>query len=60
MAKVKERCCGGFPTFAVILLVVGIIWLLNDLSIIMVNIPWVPMVLIIVAIGMIYNRTKKA
>ena len=60
MAKVKGRCCGEFPTFAVILLVVGIIWLLNDLNVIMVNIPWVPMVLIIVAIGMIYNKFKKA
>ncbi len=59
MAKIAGRHYEGFPTFAVVLLVVGIIWLLNDLNIIMVNIPWVPMVLIIVAIGMIYNRFKK-
>jgi len=25
MAKVKGRCCGEFPTFAVVLLVIGII-----------------------------------
>ena len=60
MAKVAGRHYDDFPTFAVVLLVVGIIWLLNDLNIIMVNIPWVPVVLIIVAIGMIYNRFKKA
>jgi len=60
MAKVVGRHHEEFPTFAVVLLVVGIIWFLNDLKIINVNIPWVPMVLIIVAVGMIYNRFKKA
>ncbi len=59
MAKAMKKHHEGFPTFAVILLVVGIIWLLNDLKIIAVNIPWIPMVLIIVAVGMIYNRISK-
>ena len=59
MAKVGGKHHDGFPTFAVILLVVGIIWLLNDLKLIAVDIPWIPMVLIIVAVGMIYNRMKK-
>lgn len=45
-----------FPTFAVILLVVGLIWLLNELKLITINIPWIPVVLVIVAIGMIINR----
>jgi hypothetical protein len=45
-----------FPTFAVILLVVGLIWLLNELEVISINIPWIPAVLVIVAIGMILNR----
>ena len=47
-----------FPTFAIILLVVGIIWLFNELKIITINIPWIPVVLIIVAIGMVMNRYK--
>jgi len=45
-----------FPTFAIILLVVGLIWLLNELQVISIDIPWIPVVLVIVAIGMILNR----
>jgi hypothetical protein len=59
MAKEKEedKCCKRrFPTFAIILLVVGLIWLLNEINVISVNIPWIPVVLIIIAIGMIINR----
>ena len=51
----KEMCC-RFPTFAVILLAVGLIWLLNDLNVIAVNVPWIPLIIVIVAIGMIFNR----
>jgi hypothetical protein len=60
MAKDKGRywCCGGrkFPTLAVVLLVLAIIWLLNDLGYLAVKIPWIPAILIVVAIGMIINR----
>lgn len=45
-----------FPTLAIALLVVGIIWLLNDLKLISIDIPWIPVVLIIIAAGMIFNR----
>jgi hypothetical protein len=45
-----------FPTLAVILLVLGLIWLLSSLNLITFNIPWIPVILIIVAIGMIINR----
>ena len=50
MAKKK------FPTLAVILLVLGIIWLLSAVSLITIDLPWIPIVLIIVAVGMIINR----
>ncbi len=59
MARVGGRHHDGFPTFAVILLVFGIIWLLNDLNLISISVPWIPLVLIIVAVGMIYNRLIK-
>lgn len=52
----RERHRRGFPTFAVILLLLGVIWFLNDLKLIAVNIPWIPAILIVVAIGMISNR----
>lgn len=46
-----------FPTFAVILLTVGVLWLLNEINVLpLKNVPWIPVVLIIVAIGMIINR----
>lgn len=54
--KVKVERCGGFPIFAAILFVVGVIWLLNDLNVFSVEIPWVPIVLIIVALGIFVNK----
>ncbi len=52
MAKPK------FPMLAVILLVVAVVWLLSSLNLIIIDIPWIPVVLIIVAIGMIANRYR--
>ena len=46
----------GFPTFAVILLIFGIVWALNSLGMIEFDFPWMPVVLIIIALGMIVNR----
>jgi hypothetical protein len=54
MAKQK-----GSPTLAIILLTMGLVWLLNDLNIISVNIPWIPVILIIIAVGMIMNRINR-
>lgn len=55
--KSETKCCGkGFPTFAVILLVLAVLWLLGSLEVINVDVPWLPIVLIVVALGMIVNR----
>jgi len=53
MAKIK------FPVLAVILLVFGIVWILNDLGYLIIDVPWIPVVLIVIAIGMIANRYSK-
>lgn len=45
-----------FPTLATIILVFAILWLLSELKILTINIPWIPIILIIIAIGMILNR----
>ena len=45
-----------FPTLALGLLAVGVIWLLNDLDVISIDIPWVPIIVIIIAVGMIFNK----
>jgi len=47
-----------FPMFAGILLAIGVIWLLNDLDIIPIDIPWVPIVVIVIAIGLLINHSK--
>ena len=47
-----------FPVLAVILLVFALVWILNDMKIIALNIPWIPVILAIIAIGMIFNRLK--
>ncbi|MFH1589829.1 MAG: hypothetical protein ABIB43_04650 [archaeon] len=51
MAKKRD-----FPTFATILLALAILWLLGDLGVLSVNIPWLPVILIIIAIGWIINN----
>jgi hypothetical protein len=61
MAKEKqeaEKSNEKFPTLATILLVIGVAWLLNDTGIFFIKIPWVPLILVVVAIGMIINRYK--
>jgi hypothetical protein len=49
----------GFPTFATIVLAVGVLWLLNSLGFIKGDIPWWPIVVIIVAFGWIISFYNK-
>ena len=51
MAKNKN-----FPTLAVILLIAGIVWAIHELGYLNFSFPWLPVILIIIAIGMIINR----
>jgi len=48
-----------FPVLAVILLLFGIAWALDELGYLIINIPWIPVILIVIAIGMIVNRYDK-
>jgi len=45
-----------FPFLAVILLVFSFVWLLREAGFINLQLPWLPVVLIIVAVGAIFNR----
>ena len=49
----------GFPTFAVILLVLAVLWLLTEIDVLTINIPWLPIIIAIIAIGMIVNKYQK-
>lgn len=53
MAKVK------FPILAVILLIVGLVWLFNELGYFKIDLPWIPVILVVIAIGMIVNRYSR-
>ena len=60
MAKekmVKER--KKFPSFAVIVLVFAVVWLLSDLGWLVIDVPWIPVILIVISIGVIYNRINR-
>ncbi|MFH0840534.1 MAG: hypothetical protein V1865_00905 [bacterium] len=49
-----NKCCtwhGRFPTLALIIFVVGLVWLLNDLEVFSAEIPWLPIVLMALALG---------
>ncbi len=58
---VKDTACHcwdgkGFPTFAAIILVLGLLWLFTDLGWINVKVPWFPIVMIIFAIGLLVKH----
>ncbi len=45
-----------FPTFWVIILIAGIIWFLSELGYVNFNVPWLPLIVVIIALGAILNR----
>lgn len=50
-------CFGmGFPFLGFFLLVIGILWLLQSLGLINTEIPWWPVILILLGIWLIFNR----
>lgn len=49
----------GFPTFAAIVLVAAVLWLLSDLGLIGFDIPWFPLIIGIIALGWIANYYSK-
>ncbi|MDD1657169.1 MAG: hypothetical protein LUQ41_01755 [Methanomicrobiales archaeon] len=49
----------SFPTFAVLILVLALIWLAVELQLITVNIPWLPLIVVLVAAGWIVNHYSR-
>lgn len=47
-----------FPVLAVILLIFAIVWFFNDIGFFDINLPWIPVILGVIAIGMIFNRFR--
>ena len=46
----------AFPTFAVIVLLFAVFWLLSDLGVITVSLPWFPVIIGVIALGWIINH----
>ena len=47
-----------FPTFAVLVLIAGIIWLLSELKIINIDVPWLPLIVIVLSLGWIISHYR--
>jgi len=45
-----------FPTLGFIILIFASLWLLREMDVVDIRVPWLPIVLIIIAIGIIFNR----
>jgi len=45
-----------FPSLALVVLIFAIVWFLSELYNVYVNIPWLPLILIIISLGWIFNR----
>ncbi len=60
MVKKTTKCdikkCHGVP---VLMLIIGILWLLADLGVIGFTLPWWPIIIIILSIGMIKHHHCK-
>jgi hypothetical protein len=65
MAKKKtDWCCWGgedkgFPTFAVIVLLLGLLWLFSELGVLTFEIPWWPVIITLFGLGMLIDHYKK-
>mgnify|MGYP006290744095 CR=1 FL=1 len=45
-----------FSTFWFLILILGIIWLVSELGYIGIDIPWLPIIVISIALGAFINR----
>jgi hypothetical protein len=45
-----------FPILGFIILIFAGLWLLREMDVVSLSVPWLPVVLIIIAIGIIFNR----
>jgi len=48
-----------FPVLAVILLLFAIVWIFTDLGYLNIDIPWIPVILAVIAIGLIIDRYNR-
>tara|TARA_Y100000310_G_scaffold326296_1_gene391026 strand:- start:812 stop:1009 length:198 start_codon:yes stop_codon:yes gene_type:complete len=51
----KHKCCSGhaLPIFPIVVLAIGVLWLLSELGTIALDLPWLPLIVVVLALGMI-------
>jgi len=49
----------AMPLFAIIVLLIGIVWLLTEMGVISADVPWLPIIMILVGLNWIYEFYKK-
>jgi len=47
-----------FPVLAVIILLFSVVWFFRELNYLTTDIPWLPVVLGVISLGMIFNRFR--
>jgi hypothetical protein len=47
-----------FPIFWTVVLIFALAWLLDEMNIISIKLPFGPAILVVIAIGMIWNRLR--
>lgn len=55
----RERRERTFPTLGFIILLFASLWLFREMNIVDIRLPWIPVILIIISIGMIFNKLAK-
>ena len=55
----KETHKKGFPTLAVLILVLAVLWALSETGLITSSIPWIPIIVIVIAVGWIISHYTK-
>jgi hypothetical protein len=48
-----------FPVFASIVLVFSLAWLLKEMNVYELDLPFLPVILVIISVGWIFNRFSK-
>ena len=48
-----------FPVLAVLILILGLSWLLQEMELVNLDLPWLPVIVVVAAIGMIWNRFRE-
>lgn len=58
MKDIKSCVDSKTSMFGLMVLLVGVLWLLSETGTIVMEIPWVPVLVIVVALGMIMKNSK--